>query len=185
MICANLSCNHPFDPKTKNQRFCSAPCANVDHVRRWRSRNKKTCPGCGSFILPESEVCISCRRQARAAPDDLTLQESKYTKNSYAFIRTRARKIALRLGMNACIVCGYKLHIEIAHVKPIRSFSLDTLVSEINDPLNILPFCPTHHWEFDNDYIKVNIISIGKYEVLQKYPHQDSNPISQGRNLLC
>ena len=35
---------------------------------------------------------------------------------------------------------------------PSGDFNEDALLSEINSPLNVIPLCPTCHWEFDNGY---------------------------------
>ena len=40
--------------------------------------------------------------------------------------------------------------IEVCHIKPIRQFSEDTLLSVINDKTNLLLLCPNCHWEYDN-----------------------------------
>lgn len=54
-----------------------------------------------------------------------------------------------------CAICGYNLHIEIAHIKAVSEFSDDTLVSEINHPDNLIGLCPNHHWEYDNGILKL------------------------------
>jgi hypothetical protein len=54
-----------------------------------------------------------------------------------------------------CKVCGYDTHIEVCHIKSVSSFSDDTLISEINSIDNLIGLCPNHHWEFDNDIIKI------------------------------
>ena len=49
-----------------------------------------------------------------------------------------------------CMKCGYDKHVEVCHIKPIRQFSEDTLLSVINDKTNLLLLCPNCHWEYDN-----------------------------------
>lgn len=49
-----------------------------------------------------------------------------------------------------CVICGYKYHTEIAHIKSVSSFDNNVLVSEINSIENLIELCPNHHWEFDN-----------------------------------
>ena len=84
----------------------------------------------------------------------MTLGEAIYFRHhkssAFALVRTRARAVAKKLGWKACAKCGYDKHIEIGHVKDIASYSLDTLLSVINVPENLIPLCPNCHWEFDN-----------------------------------
>lgn len=66
-------------------------------------------------------------------------------------IRQLARQNFVASGVKKeCAICGYSNHIEICHVKSIKNFSDSSFVTEINDPKNLLPLCPNHHWEFDN-----------------------------------
>jgi predicted restriction endonuclease len=60
----------------------------------------------------------------------------------------------------SCQVCGYKHHIELAHIKPISSFSEQDKLGVINDSSNILVLCPNHHWEFDNNVLLLTDIPI-------------------------
>jgi HNH endonuclease len=46
--------------------------------------------------------------------------------------------------------CGYSKHVEICHIKEVKSFPDDAKIKEINDPSNLLYLCPNCHWEFDN-----------------------------------
>jgi len=50
-----------------------------------------------------------------------------------------------------CAKCGYELHYEVCHKKPVSSFNDNAnVVEEINNIENLVALCPTHHWEFDN-----------------------------------
>jgi hypothetical protein len=42
------------------------------------------------------------------------------------------------------------LYVECCHKSSIESFNMDTLISVINDPKNLLGLCKNHHWEYDN-----------------------------------
>lgn len=87
-------------------------------------------------------------------PEDTTLAEAIYTKHhkssAYALVRTRARAVAKKLGLDSCEVCGYNKHVEIAHIRGISTFEGDTLLSVINARENLKALCPNCHWEFDN-----------------------------------
>lgn len=75
----------------------------------------------------------------------------KNDSNKYGHIRQHARKAYYLAGLpDECFVCGYSLHTELCHIKKISSFPLDTLVSVINSPENMIRYCKNHHWEHDN-----------------------------------
>lgn len=54
-----------------------------------------------------------------------------------------------------CVICGYTNHIEIAHIKAVSDFDDNILISEINNPDNLIGLCPNHHWEYDNGLLKI------------------------------
>ena len=64
------------------------------------------------------------------------------------------------LSKEPCRKCGYRLHVELAHLKPITSFSDNTPLKVVNDPSNLVPFCPNCHWEFDRGLFKVDDIPL-------------------------
>lgn len=69
-------------------------------------------------------------------------------------IRNHASKIYFaRGGKKQCAICGYSLHIEVCHRKPVSHFPNHALISEINDFSNLIALCPNHHWELDNQLL--------------------------------
>lgn len=54
-----------------------------------------------------------------------------------------------------CLICGYDIHCDIAHIKSVSEFDDNALVSEINNINNLEALCPNHHWEYDNKIIKL------------------------------
>ena len=68
--------------------------------------------------------------------------------SKFALVRLRARAV-LKHYKRICQACGYSRHVEVCHVKPLSSFSLDTDTS-FNDEDNLLLLCPNCHWELDN-----------------------------------
>ena len=56
------------------------------------------------------------------------------------------------------MICNYDHHYEVCHIKPIKDFSLNSLIYEINNKDNLIHLCPNHHWEFDNNKIDISII---------------------------
>lgn len=140
-----LNCN----VETTNPRFCSRSCSctytNKQNPRRFK---KVRYCSCGNDLTGRKKVCDSCSRRG-----DMTLREAIYNegykRTSYALVRARARN-SVSGEPQCCEVCGYDKYVEVAHVKAIASFELDTLVSVINDRSNLRLLCPNHHWELDN-----------------------------------
>ncbi len=57
-----------------------------------------------------------------------------------------------------CYHCGYDRHYEVAHKNAVCNFSDESrIVDEINDIKNLIALCPTHHWEFDNGFLKIDV----------------------------
>lgn len=64
-----------------------------------------------------------------------------------------------------CAKCSYNKHVELAHIKAISTYSDDTVLSEVNNKLNLIQLCPNCHWEFDNGFreeFKPLLESLGK-----------------------
>lgn len=148
MLC--LKCTQP----TKNPKYCSRSCAASmnNHIHQKREL-QGSCLHCHKPIKKSRKYCKDCSPKLRG---DITIQEAIYLNHhkssAYALIRTRARAIAKQHNMNTCIECGYSKHVEIAHIQPIGSFPLDTMVSVINALDNLKPLCPNCHWEFDHKH---------------------------------
>lgn len=149
---------------TTNPKFCSKSCAasfnnkREDLLRLGRRVKTKKCRVCDTLIFQKNSYCPKCillgkhlRNQKHLK--DKTLGEeidgSKKDANIYNNIRQHARRVC-REETYCCDKCGYEKHVEICHIKPIRDFSLDSLVSEINDRSNLVKLCPNCHWELDN-----------------------------------
>lgn len=73
-------------------------------------------------------------------------------------IRNHSRLVYMASDLpKVCKVCGYSKHIEISHIKQVKEFADDAKVMEMNAINNLLAFCPTHHWEFDNGWLDATI----------------------------
>lgn len=68
----------------------------------------------------------------------------------YNTLRQRSRKIATKLGLTGCEVCGYNYHVEIAHITALSKLPDETTVAEATEHSNFKLLCPNHHWEFDH-----------------------------------
>ena len=144
--------------ETINLKFCSRSCANSynNKLKPKRQKKVKLCIICGKPAKQynnsnrTSKYCEDC---ALSLVKDHTLKEATYSRHhkssAFALVRSRARKEMSTLPQ-ICMKCGYDKHVEVCHIKPIRQFSEDTLLSVINDKTNLLLLCPNCHWEYDN-----------------------------------
>ena len=143
---------------TSNPKFCSRSCAaSYNNKKVPKRKPEHKCLDCGNPITANRARCMEHyliwikNKEVK----DMTLKEAIYEKHhkssAFSLVRTRARAIGKKLGFTKCLKCGYNKHIEIAHIKPISSFSDDIMISEINSKQNIMPLCPNCHWEYDHN----------------------------------
>ena len=146
------------DKETINPKFCSKSCAaSYNNKKVPKRKPEHKCLDCGKPITANRARCMEHyliwikNKEVK----DMTLREAIYDKHhkssAFALVRTRARVVAKKLGFVECVKCGYNKHIEVAHIKPISSFSEDILISVINSEENIMPLCPNCHWEYDHN----------------------------------
>lgn len=164
MFCLNKECNLEFIPKTSNQIFCSKSC-------RKKGRFVIECKNCLKKFRnsgPNKKYCSSiCKTQASSDKQEsfwknVTLGALKKNGNmnnsSAAQIRSLARKKYLQSDKpNYCMVCKYDYHFDVCHVKDVKSFPDESLISEINHLDNLIALCKNHHWEFDNGKLSLDI----------------------------
>lgn len=155
MICIQCS------KDTNNPKFCGRSCAasynnRAVPKRKWipnthctrcgvlvERQERRLCDACSSLRLSSEGGFVDFRTATKK--DFLTKDTQKYRR-----IREHARSVALENHkLDACMVCGYSTHVECCHVRDIRDYPLDALISEINSPDNLVGLCPNHHWEFD------------------------------------
>lgn len=141
----------PTEINRSKNHYCSRSCS-VTMNNKARNKKTKKCKICGALVLSSRQKCPDCIKNH--LPPDYTLREAIYEQqhksSAFALVRSRARTIAKKANLNKCQKCGYDKHVEIAHIKPISSFSLETKLSEINHLDNLLSLCPNCHWEFDH-----------------------------------
>lgn len=139
--------------------YCNNCFLEYKNNKKKKKKNKiktkiiKKCIDCKSIC--RGKRCYKCYiKYSKNLQNDSTFSECIYKDihraSAYAKIRSRARQMARKLGLNTCAHCGYNKHVEIAHIKSIKDFDLDAKISEINHINNIIPLCPNCHWEFDN-----------------------------------
>lgn len=170
-----LTCNSPITApenrklyETTSKKYCSHSCATKTTNRGRPSHNKpkpRVCAQCHSTYtntkthrsLSSCPDCF-CKLEVKDMPLSEAIYHTHHKSSAFALVRTRARGVIKKLGWNYCWVCGYSKHVEAAHIEPIASFPLDTLISEINRPDNLTPLCRNHHWEFDHNLLEEEII---------------------------
>ena len=160
MLVKCMNCNKEFEKKSYHikrspNNYCSRSCsaiANNKNPNIKRKQKTKKCKYCEKLIYSSHQRCKECIENTTLI--DYSLKEAIYKEghraSAFSLIRSRARQIARKLGLNKCAHCGYNKHVEMAHIKPIKDFDLDAKISEINHINNIIPLCPNCHWEFDN-----------------------------------
>jgi len=158
-------CGKLYNPTYIRQRFCCKSCSNAKCKRRAKKVSYCYREECNNELDHyTNKFCKSCResgyskaRTVNGKPIiDCTLLEASLARiggaNAYDSIRAHARSI-LRYRINAgagCEECGWSRHVQVCHIKSIKSFSENALVSEINHLNNLKLLCPNCHWLFDH-----------------------------------
>lgn len=155
--CSNCDAQITKDTRSYNQSkskrfFCNRSCSvsfnNRVVPRRTLSNKCKLCN------VPIKSQLMYCKDHTPKKQDynNLTYEEltqsAKYQKS--AIIRTLARRTYFASNDKTCKRCGYDKHVEVCHIKPIKSHSTKTKLSQINDINNLIGLCPNCHWELDS-----------------------------------
>lgn len=150
--------------KSKNgNHFCSRSCAASYNNKTSPKRSRlHQCKLCDTLVKSGRTYCPDCRY---APPGQLgtygrlvnwstiTLRQMKTPRKYQAHSRIRNLARAWYLKSDRpkyCVACGYNKHFHVGHIKAIDSFDLETLVTVINDPSNLIALCPNCHWEHDH-----------------------------------
>jgi len=161
--------------RKSSNHFCSRKCAiSFNRLKPKNPSKERKCASCESIFYRSREhrsyiFCSECVKDRDEQIEILKIRTiSEYhsmdgVKNKHpswknAHIRSLNRSWNKTLTNLPCQKCGYNLHIELAHIKPISSFSESTTIGAINDPNNILALCRNCHWELDNGKIKIEDI---------------------------
>jgi hypothetical protein len=179
VLCVN--CNKPFEKspleikRTKNN-FCSQSCsASFNNKGTQRNPPKlRICKICGKKYYftrkTKSKIkCDACFKTYEEMTDTYksrTLAEyhkkpsvkNKHPSWKNSHIRALNRSWNKSLLKKPCQICGYSMHIELCHIKPVTSFPETATLGEVNHPDNNLVLCPNHHWEYDNKKIRIEDI---------------------------
>lgn len=156
---------------TTNPKYCSKSCAAKRNNSLHPKRILRPCPECGKSRSDyKKSKCMECHLKTEK-------QRSIYRYNTwtlgemrgdgsvnfncrYPYIRTMSRKAYKDSGRPMkCLVCDYSLHVDIAHIRDVKSYPDSATVAEVNNLDNLIALCKNHHWEFDNGYLQIEGIS--------------------------
>lgn len=157
--CSNPCCSN----LTNNPKYCSKSCSAIINGAKFPKRiaRKNYCQKCGLEALYKRKFCKQCF-MLKSKRHYSTLEEVTYAtghkSNASSYVRTMAREENRDLQRSPCFNCGYSKHVEICHIKSIRSHSPDTLISEINHRSNLLALCRNCHWEFDHGELSMEAL---------------------------
>ncbi len=140
-------------------KFCSIKCSvsysNRTRVRPHQNQLKiRLCKKCKSDInrrdwKDNRFLCEECSDKSKT--DLYRIGELKDFKR---VISENARRVYYKSNKpKHCVVCGYDKHFDVCHVKAIKEFPPNAVVSEVNCIDNLVALCKNHHWEFDSGLI--------------------------------
>jgi len=142
---------------TANPKFCGRSCSARFNNKNYPKRKPEgICKTCGVVIAKSLLFCKKC-----SPPVDWSVMTVSQCKQNtltayHSQIRYHARRLYMLSGRpRSCKVCQYSLHFEVCHIKPLSSFSDDTLIIVVNDQSNLIALCRNCHWEFDHGYLKI------------------------------
>jgi HNH endonuclease len=145
MPCLNCTTN------TSNPKFCSRSCAASYNNRSNPKRKLEgSCIVCASPVQKRLIYCQACRTvPVEERRLDLSVNSNAGNNSD---IRDDARRQYRNSGRpRFCALCGYDKHVDICHIKDIRTYPDGTLYSIINKQSNLIALCKNHHWEFDHE----------------------------------
>lgn len=153
--------------------FCSRSCsAKFNNLgKRKNPPIDRICRRCGTIFKKATNrssrlLCSECSKNYSSRTEYLkSLTRSEYQNRPSVKNKHRSWQNAHVRALNRnwnkdkitqCRICGYSLHVELAHIKSVNSFPESATLGEINHPDNVLPLCPNHHWEFDNGFLQIS-----------------------------
>lgn len=147
-ICVNC------DQETANPKFCSRSCSTSYNNRLHKRREVEgSCETCGTPISTRFKFCVNHQHQNPLKERWLDKNLNSNEGNGSA-VRRMARIVYKRSGRPyTCVLCGYDTHVDICHIKDIRSYPHGTPYAVVNDPANLIALCKNHHWEFDHNVL--------------------------------
>ena len=144
--------------EVRRKKFCNSSCfATYNNLRKEKTQTDKKLR---RYLKRQETKVIKPKAERFLSIKNLTKGElfSKFTyyQTARSMIQKHARYVfEISNKDKCCFECGYSRHFEVCHIIPVSDFLNDTTIIKINDIDNLLALCPTHHWEFDNGYLKI------------------------------
>lgn len=142
---------------TIERKFCSRSCNATfnNSIMPKRKRAVWTCIECGEESGYQRKRCPECQSSRKLANNTKAQLRERYPALSdfHSVIREHARRNYN--GPLSCHACGYDLHVEIAHIKPVSDFPDETTFEVINSNENLVALDPRCHWEYDNGLLEL------------------------------
>lgn len=158
----NNKCFH-CGKETINPKFCSKSCSISQSNKTPKRKLSKKCTQCDSIVRSyKSRLCEHHYQEKLKNEKEylLNLTLADYTErkcikklhasSKFAHIRGLCRSWNKKMTLLPCHSCGYSKHVELAHIKSLRSFPPTALLRDVNGSHNVIQLCPNCHWEFDN-----------------------------------
>jgi len=154
--------------ETSNPKFCSRSCA-ASFTNRLSPKRKltKKCSKCDNIVRNyRSKLCENHFQEKKLASNEeyknrtMGYYRSKeclkelHKSSIHAHVRGLCRVWLKHLTKESCKNCGYSKHVELCHIKPLASFTDDSLLKDVNSKDNVIPLCRNCHWEFDRGLLK-------------------------------
>lgn len=135
---------------------------NKELRSNWKERKKGKCQNCNEPISAGASRCRKCVNTVDLTGITLGEYLGEHTCykdcNKYTAVRSLGYAKNKKLQKLPCQKCGYDRHVDICHIKPVSSFSLNDLLDDIHHPSNILVLCRNCHWEFDHQMLELKDI---------------------------
>lgn len=162
--------------RTRRKKFCDSKCAAL-HNNQKKGARAPLVISCGRCSKPftfspsrgskSRRYCDECKIAAALASkglESLPQRTKESLKNSSASYQSWRSAIQRHAGVifgasgrpAACAVCGYSLHVQVAHLTAVAAFPPSATVAEINAIENLIALCPNHHWELDHGELKLS-----------------------------
>ena len=137
--------------------FCSQSCAasfnNIGVRRHGYPENYYNCQ-CGRQKDYKAKFCLKCKKENTRKNLLKKIIGDIPKKNRVQILRNMARIFLEETQIKkSCKICGYNKHVDVCHIKPIKSFLESDLIGDVNNVKNLEYMCPNHHWEFDHGLI--------------------------------
>lgn len=150
---------------TRRKQFCNMSCSSKFNNSRKpkRQRTLPRCFMCDRKLKPYSRenTCATCvpRPDRPLTPRLRTKQQLFASRSGYqsarGYIQRHAVLVYKRSGRPMECQCGYRHHVDIAHITPVAAFHQETTIETINSISNLTALCPNCHWEYDNGLLKL------------------------------